>query len=117
MLFGTAIPIVPGKTDRVRRFAEELEAHRQEYEVLNARFGLSGHAMWINEERDGTDVVVQVYDIPSAELLAEMRSREWDMDSSYDRWWTDWVKDVLGIDLLAEMSLRAPPENVFSWEG
>ncbi|MFQ5967909.1 MAG: hypothetical protein ACE5MI_09910 [Acidimicrobiia bacterium] len=73
--------------------------------------------MWINQERDGTDVVVQVYDIASAELLQEMRSRQWDMDSPYDRWWVGWVRDVLGIDLLAEMSLRAPPEVVFSWEG
>lgn len=115
MLFGGAIPIQPGKTDRARRFAEELEAHRAEYEALNARYGVVANAIWISHSRDGRDIYVNVYDVET-EGRPSMSERVWDPDgSAYDRWWLDWVSDVLGVDMLSERTFRAPPERIFSW--
>lgn len=115
MLFGAAIPVLPGKSERVRRFQEEVEPYRYEYETLNARYALEGHSIWLSHELDGSDVIVNVYDIPTIDDLKKMRSREWDMDSPYDRWWVGWVRDVLGIDLIEGSPFLQPPERVFVW--
>lgn len=114
MLFGTAVPILPGKADRVRSVAQELDVHRDEYEALNRRYEIEGHAMWINHQRDGAATTVNLYSI-TPQGLAAMRGRRWDTDSAYDRWWLDWVGDVYGFDLMVESSHAAAPETVFSW--
>jgi hypothetical protein len=115
MLFGGAIPIQPGKTERARRFAEELEPHRAEYEALNERYGVRQNAIWISHSRDGRDLYVNVYDV-EPEGRPPMGARTWDVaGSAYDRWWVGWVQDVLGIDMLAERTFAAPPEPIFTW--
>jgi hypothetical protein len=114
MLFASAVPIEPGKTDRYRGLAGELATHRDEYTALNRRFEVSRHAFWINHGRGG-DLGVSVYDISEAGL-ARMRRREWAPDeSAYDRWWLGFVEDVNGIDMLRSSPHVAPPEPVFSW--
>ena len=115
MLFGSAIPILPGETDRFLHLGHELEPLRVEYEALNAKYRLNAHSIWLNQGRDGTDLAVNVYDLPPDELQP-MRSREWDMASPYDRWWVGFVGDVFGIDLLEGPPFAAPPQVVFSWE-
>ncbi len=115
MLFASAVPLVPGKTDRYRNLAAELEPHLEEYASLNARFQVGRHAFWINHARNGTDLGVSVYEI-APEGLAEMKQRVWDPSSPYDRWWLEFVRDVNGVDMLIEPSHAAPPEPVFAWE-
>jgi len=115
MLFASAVPLASDKTGRYRNLAAELEPHLDEYEGLNARFQVSQHAFWINHTRNGTDLGVSVYDIAPVGL-AEMKLRQWDMDSAYDRWWLGFVGDVNGFDLIEEPAHAAPPEQVFAWE-
>ena len=38
MLFASAVPLRPGKTDRYRDLATELRPHLEEYQDLNRRF-------------------------------------------------------------------------------
>jgi len=114
MLFASAVPLEPGKTERYRQLAAELAPHLAEYEALNARYGVGRHAYWINHTRAGSDVGVSVYDISPAGLES-MRSREWDLSSAHDRWWLEFVGEVNGVDLLTESAHAAPPEQVFSW--
>lgn len=114
MLFGGAIPILPGKTDRARRFGEELAAHQAEYEALNARYGVQANAIWISHSRDGRDLYVNVYDVAPGSI--PMGDRVWDPErSAYDRWWLGWVADVLGVDMTRERTFAAPPERIFEW--
>jgi len=114
MLFGGAIPILPGKTDRARRFQEELEAHRAEYETLNDRYGVAANAIWISHSRDGRDLYVNLYDVVPGS--PPMSQRVWNpTGSAYDRWWVDWVADVLGVDMTKERTFAAPPERIFEW--
>lgn len=115
VLFGAAKPILPGKMGRARRLAEELTEHRVEYEALNARFRLNAHAMWASHLSSGLDLWVNVYDIEPDDLQA-MGNRAFDPESSdYDRWYTGWCRDVLGVDVLASGGFAAPPEPLFSW--
>ena len=58
MLFGGARVVLPGKMDRVRRLAGELEEHRAEYDALNAKYRIRTHAIWASHLVDGTDIVV-----------------------------------------------------------
>lgn len=114
MLFASAVPIEPGKTDRYRGLTRELEPHLEEYVDLNRSFEVDRHAFWINHSHQG-DLGVSVYDI-STDGLARMRQRKWDTASAYDRWWLGFVQDVNGIDMLQTPPHRAPPEQVFGWE-
>jgi hypothetical protein len=116
MLFASAVPLVPGKTDRYRNLGAELAPHLDEYAALNARYDVSQHAFWINHTRTGVDLGVSVYEI-GVGGFADMRQRAWDTGSAYDRWWLGFVGDVNGIDLLTEPSHGAAPEPVFAWEG
>lgn len=115
MLFASAVPLVPGRTDRYRNLGIELEPHHEEYAALNARYDVAKHAFWINHTRAGTDLGVSVYDL-GEDGFAAMRLRQWDQSSPYDRWWLDFVRDVNGVDMLSEPSHAAPPEQVFTWE-
>lgn len=114
MLFASATPIVPGRTDRYRALASELEPHRAEYGALNAHYGVAHHSYWISHARDGSDIGVSVYDISSEGLVA-MRSRQWDPSSAHDAWWLGFVQDVNGVDMLSQPAHREPPEQVFTW--
>jgi hypothetical protein len=115
LLFGAAKPIVPGQMDRARRVAEELGDHRDEYEALNAKFRLRAHAMWASHLSSGLDVWVNVYDI-EPEDLQTMGGRRFDPENSdYDRWYVEWCRDVLGVDVLAGGGFAAPPELLFGW--
>ncbi len=115
MLFGAAKPILPGTMDRARRLATELEEHRVEYEALNARFRLKAHAMWASHLSSGLDLRVNTYDIEPEDLKL-MGSRVFDPENSdYDRWYVEWCRDVLGVDILASGGFAAPPEPLSGW--
>ncbi len=114
MLFASATPILPGRTDRYRGLGTELQPHIGEYEALNARYGVVHHSYWISHARDGTDIGVSAYDI-SQQGLALMRTRQWDPASAHDAWWLEFVSDVNGVDMLVEPAHRESPECVFAW--
>ena len=115
MLFSSARLIRPGRTERVERVADELAPHRAEYEALNERFGVTAHAIWVNHLADGTDLMVNSYEI-DPDALPTMLARPWRPDdSAYDRWWLDFVRDVIGVDMTAGSGLAAPPERVLEW--
>jgi hypothetical protein len=116
MLFGNARPIRPGRTDRVRRLADELGPHRADYDALNAAYRIRSHVMWVSHLVGGVDLWVNIYDMDPADM-ARMRQRTWDPErSAYDRWWLGWVQDVFGVDMRAQGGLAAPPEAVFEWQ-
>jgi hypothetical protein len=115
MLFGSARPIQHGRTERARRLAEELRDHQAEYDALNAKYRIRRHVMWVSHLVSGTDLWVNIYEM-EPEDMATMRERTWDPGhSAYDRWWLEWVRDVLGVDMLVHNGLAAPPEPIFSW--
>ena len=57
-----------------------------------------------------------VFDPARPEDLKLMGSRVFDPEiSDYDRWYVEWCRDVLGVDILASGGFAAPPEPLFGW--
>jgi hypothetical protein len=111
VLIPAALPVLPGQSDRVRNFKTELAPHRDEWERLNRVATVTRYAVHLQETPMG-DLAIHVMeaDDPS-------RIRDQFTESSCDRWWLDYLRDVHGLDLrgvLPEEMPQAPPP-VFTW--
>jgi hypothetical protein len=105
-----ALPVLPGKAERVRNFAQELEPHRAEWDRLCREAGGFTHYNMTLQESPMGDLCIysMVLDDP-----AKIRMRFG--DTPYDRWWLAFAKDVHGIDLNGP-DVPAPPPSVFTWK-
>ena len=106
----SALPIRPGKTDRVRSFAEEVGAHQEEFERLNEAGTFTRISIYLQEGPDG-DVAVYVYEMDDPTKAGRAFT-----DSPFDRWWVEYYKDVHGIDLdRIPVEQNVPPPMVYEW--
>ncbi len=103
------LPVVPGQSERAKRFTEELEAHLAEYEELNRRASLKRHMTWLQESPMG-DLPITVFQIDEPEKLNRRFT-----GSEYDRWWLGYLREVHGIDL-AGGSPPPLPAMVLDWQ-
>lgn len=103
-----ALPVVPGQSERAKRFAEELKPRRATYEGLNKKATVKRHLAWLQQTPMG-DLLITVFEADDPRRLL----REF-TDSDYDRWWLAYVKDVHGVDL--SQGTPSLPELVFTWE-
>ncbi len=104
-----AVPVLPGQSERARRFGEELKHVQAEYEALNRKATLRRHLAWLQQTPMG-DLLITCFEADDPGRLGRSFT-----DSAYDRWWLAYLRDVHGIDL----SRGAPPglpDLVFSWE-
>lgn len=106
-LFAAALPVLPGRSDRVRAFGEELEAIRDEYDQLNTNATMSRHVVFLQSSPMG-DLAIHIFE---ADDLTRIQ-REF-TDSAHDKWWLGFLKDVHGIDLLNMPEPPTPAEMVF----
>jgi hypothetical protein len=109
-LVAFAVPILPGETETVERFAADLDAAglRGGYEELNRAAGIRRHIEWVQPTAKG-DVHIIVFD---AEDPAAVRRRFTDGDQ-YDEWWRERVRHMHGFDPQDATSM---PRRVFNWE-
>jgi hypothetical protein len=103
-------PILPGKRERVLRTAEEIEAHRADYEALNRQAGMRRHVEFVQRTPMG-DLHIVVYDLDHPAALGRQFG-----DSDYDRWWVSRLKDVYGIDVEADGAPAPEILRTWSWE-
>src|SRR5919106_5024092 len=103
-----AMPVLPGRSERVAGFGKELEPLRDEFEQLNRRATISRQLMFLQRTPMG-DVIVNVWEIDDPAKV----DREF-TDSAYDRWFVDFSKDVVGLDPRGPSDLELP-ELIFSW--
>jgi hypothetical protein len=103
-------PVLPGKRERLLRTAQEIEAHRADYERLNEEAGLRRHAEFVQRTPSG-DLQIVVYELDNPALLARQFG-----DSDYDRWWVERLKDVYGIDAGAGGAPTPDIVPTWSWE-
>lgn len=103
-----ALPVLPGKSDRVRNFRQEIEPHIGEFERLNREATVTRYANWLQESPAGDIEIV----VMEAEDASRIRSSF--TDSPYDRWWLDYLQDVHGIDMTTPDPPSAPP-IVWEW--
>lgn len=87
-----ALPVLPGKAERVRAFQSELEPHRDAYDELNRQATVTHHEMYLQESPQGDlAITIMEADDPSRVMRAFV-------DTPYDAWWRAWNKDVHGFD-------------------
>jgi hypothetical protein len=110
-VIAAAIPVLPGKSDRVRQFEQELEPYRAEWDRLSMEMGdFSFYNMYLRSSPQG-DLVIYVF-----ELNDPAAARTGFTDSDHDRWWVEYFEDVHGIDLERLSGETEFPELVFHWE-
>ncbi|MFQ5947375.1 MAG: hypothetical protein ACE5KX_00760 [Acidimicrobiia bacterium] len=98
-----AAPILPGKLDTWKKWAEELKGPRsEEFRDHNSRLGLTRHRAWLQETPDGGHLVIVVHDGPGAdEFVAKLGQS----DHPFDVWFRERVEEAHGLDL------SEPPEG------
>jgi hypothetical protein len=94
-----AAPIVPGKEDAWGEFAGQLTgARKAEFEDFNTRHRVTDHRSWLQKNPDGSNLVIVVAEGPGAEtLMSEFATS----DNEFDKWFTERVAEVHGIDFSA----------------
>lgn len=109
-LFAAALPILPGQTERVKRFGEEIASVREEYDELNTKATLSRHVVFLQETPMGNFAI----HVMEADDLSKI-GREF-TGSKHDEWWLDFLRDVHGIDLRGGQA-PSTPAPVFDSSG
>lgn len=104
-----ALPVLPGKADRVRNIGAEVEQHRAEWDRLCREAGAFRHYNMTLQQGPGGDLCIY-----SMVVEEPGKVRGSFGNSAYDRWWTGFVRDVHGVDLTAAPAPALPP-SVFSW--
>ena len=103
-----AAPIVPGKLDTWRSWVAELVGPRKaEFEASNARHQLTRHDAWLQNNPDGSQVVIVLHEGPGAE--GYMRSVAESKDP-FDQWFVSAVSEIHGMDLSGPLP---PPAEKF----
>jgi len=103
-----ALPVVPGQSERAKRFAEELKPRQATYEGLNKKATVRRHLAWLQQTPMG-DLLITVFEADDPRRLLRPFT-----DSEYDRWWLAYLKDVHSIDV--SKGMPSLPELVFTWE-
>ena len=94
-----AVPIKPGKVEDWKSWVGELTGSRKaDFDDLNERMGLTMHAAWLQQNPDGSSLVVVVLDGPGAsEFLGKLATSEHPTDA----WFRSMVEDVHPLDFSA----------------
>ena len=107
-MMSVALPVLPGKTDRVRNVGQEIAGHQAEWNRLCHEAGAFSHYNITLQESPNGDLCIY-----SMMLGEPHKVRMRFGDSAYDRWWLDFVRDVHGLDL---SNGAAMPPSVFTWQ-
>ncbi len=102
-----ALPVLPGKAERVRKVGKEIAQHQAEWERLCRETGDFQHYNITLQESPMGDLCIY-----SMVLEDPSRVRSTFGESEYDRWWLGFVRDVHGIDLQGGAAM---PASVFTW--
>jgi hypothetical protein len=100
-VFLGAFPVLPGKEDDVRKFAQETMARRDEYNRSQQEHGVTKEEWSLQETPMGSMVVVRFEAADVEKSFAEMA----ESTSEFDVWFREQVMTVSGVDL------GAPPEG------
>ncbi|MBI1878424.1 MAG: hypothetical protein HYR94_09390 [Chloroflexi bacterium] len=89
-------PILPGKSEAWRRFAQELMTSRYgEYEELRRRLGITEEQVWLAETLAAAVVVIKIEARQPEQLIDQLASA----DRPFDRWLREQLLVLQGVDL------------------
>jgi hypothetical protein len=95
------LPVLPGKSERLLRSAQEFNEHLADYEELNRKAALRRHLEFLQRTPQG-DFLIVIYESDDPARLNRAFT-----DSEYDRWWVARLKDIFGV----EASGTEPPPS------
>jgi len=110
-VFMGAFPVLQGKEDEARKFAQETLDRREDFEASQARLNISTEEWSLQKTPMGSFVIVR-FETPDvgAALGAFGESSE-----SFDAWFKGRVLEITGVDLSAP-SNDPLPELILAWQ-
>lgn len=95
-LYAFVAPVLPGKTEEFRQFAEELRtSKKKDYEASRKSAGFGRETVFLQKTSMG-DMVVVVQESENAEKALEALRN---MKDPFDVWFFERVKELQGLDI------------------
>ncbi len=108
-----ALPILPGKEEEWRRFAQELEeAYPREYEDLRWRLGIRAEKVWLVQAACGEVALAYA----EAEAPREAFRRLVASEDPFAEWFKEKLMELHGYDL-RRPRIGSSPELIFEHPG
>jgi hypothetical protein len=112
-VFNGAFPILAGKLEAERAFAEEtMGARRAEFEEFQKRRGVTRETWSVQQTPDGNAFVVIWFESPDSEQAIAEVTRD---PSAFGAWFRERVKEISGIELDPAQLLQGAPELLVDW--
>jgi hypothetical protein len=111
-VFMGAFPVLEGKEDEARKFAQETLDRRDEFGESQRRYGITKEEWSLQQTPMGSMVVVR-FESDNVEAAFAGLGQS---DDSFDVWFKQRVKEISGVDLGAPMP-GPLPEIIFDWSG
>ncbi|HZQ85535.1 MAG TPA: hypothetical protein VFA83_11885 [Acidimicrobiales bacterium] len=109
-VFLGAFPVLPGKADEVRKFAQETLGRGEEFSASQRASGVSREE-WSLQETPMGDLVLVRFEADDIEKSFERLATSTD---DFDVWFRSRVMDISGVDLAAPPD-GPPPEIILDW--
>ena len=110
-VFCGAFPVLPGKAEAARAFAEEtMGPQRSGYDESQRRLGITRETWSIQETPDGNAMVLVWFECPDPQAAFAGLAQD---PSDFAVWFRGRVKDVSGVDLTEPM--EGGPETLLDW--
>ncbi len=110
--YGLIFPIVPGKEPVIRDVCRQLQERRAEYEDSRGRMGVSVERAYIQDNPDGSAVVLAYIDADRS--LNEGMSVMLASESPLDRYFIEREAEATGVDFRS-LGKLPEPETVGQW--
>ena len=109
-VFMGAFPVLPGKEDEPRKFAQETLERREEFESSQRRHGVTKEEWSLQQTPMGSMVLVRFESPDVAAVFAGFA----ESNDTFDEWFKASVLDITGVDLSAP-SGDPLPEVILAW--
>jgi hypothetical protein len=109
-VFLGAFPVLPGKADEVRKFAQETLGRGEEFSASQKHSGVTREE-WSLQETPMGDLVLVRFESDDVEKSFERLATSTD---DFDVWFRSRVMEISGVDLAAPPE-GPPPEIILDW--
>ncbi len=112
-VFNGAFPIVAGKVQAARDFANEtMGARRSDFEDAQRRWNVTRETWSIQETTDGNAFALVWFESPDPEKAFADTAQD---PSDFGAWFREQVKEINGIDLADPSQPLQWPEVILDW--
>ena len=109
-VFMGAFPVLPGKEDEPRKFAQKTLDKREEFEASQARLNISSEEWSLQQTPMGSMILVR-FETPDVEAAFGSFGQS---NEPFDAWFKGRVLEISGVDLSAP-SDDPLPELILAW--